>query len=97
MVPISTQIMLSVPFRLGKYNLRVIDQGWVERFGAQGIFSTLSLFMKKYQRLQYSIITSHITLMLLFFVLIILFCFDSLILSVTLKLLRWCKPQSIYL
>lgn len=72
-MPISTQIILSIPFKSGKYNLSVIDQGWVESFRAQGLFISLEIIFKKYQHIQYSIITSHLTLVFLFFGLIIIF------------------------
>ena len=74
--------------KLGAYSLKVIDQGWVERFGAQGIFRWLSSIFKKYQLWQNSIITVHLSIILLFLVFILFNCSDSLNISVTLKLLR---------
>ena len=89
-VPMSTQIMMSEPFKIGKINLRVIDQGWVESIGAQGSFKFFEMIFKKYQLWQSSIITGHLRLIIVFLLLIFIICLGSLKLSVTLKLLRWC-------
>uniref|UniRef100_UPI0030FE89BA NADH dehydrogenase subunit 5 n=1 Tax=Phyllodoce medipapillata TaxID=868040 RepID=UPI0030FE89BA len=66
MVPMSTQMMLKFPMKLGSYSLKIMDQGWVESFGAQGIFIWLSSIFKKYQLWQNSMITVHLSMMLLF-------------------------------
>ena len=88
-VPISTQIILKLPIKLGSYSLKIIDQGWVERFGAQGIFRWLSSIFKKYQLWQNSVITVHLSIILLVLILFLFSCLNSLNISVTLKLLRW--------
>lgn len=88
-VPASTQMLLSFPFKIGKLNLTLLDQGWVEIFGAQGLFIFLYKIFTKYQVIQYSIIISHVTLIILFFRIFSIICFNSLNISVTLKLLRW--------
>jgi hypothetical protein len=49
-VPISTQIIIKFPFAFGKINLKVVDQGWVEVVGAQGLFRLLSIIRKKIQK-----------------------------------------------
>lgn len=89
LVPLSTQIILKLPMKLGNYNLKIIDQGWVEVFGAQGIFLTLKNMFLKYRLLQNSFITVHLSLIVFFLVVVIVVCLDSLNISVTLKLLRW--------
>ena len=87
-VPISTQIILNFPFKIGKFNLILLDIGWVELFGAQGVFIFLYKVFTKYQVIQYSIIIIHLTLIILFFIIFRIFCFNSLNISMTLKLLR---------
>jgi len=71
-VPISTQIILDFPYKLSKYNLFMLDQGWIEIFGAQGIFLILRKLFIKYQIIQNSIITIHLTLILFFFIVVII-------------------------
>ena len=88
-VPMSTQIILNFPFKVSKFNLILIDIGWIEFIGAQGIFTFLYKIFTKYQILQYSIIISHLTLIILFITIFSILCFNSLNISVTLKLLRW--------
>lgn len=77
-VPASTQILLNLPFKAGKLNLALLDQGWVEVFGAQGVFTLLHKIFTKYQVTQYSVITGHLTLIVLFFVIFGVVCFNSL-------------------
>lgn len=87
-VPMSTQMTIKVPFSIGKINLKVIDQGWVELLGGQGAFSAVSLIFKKYQIWQSSFITVHLSIIFIFLLIVIFACLSSLNISVTLKLLR---------
>ena len=89
LVPISTQIILKFPFRFGKNRLKIIDQGWVEILGAQGLFLYLHKIFNKYQNIHNSIIINYITLISLAFILFFMLYFNSLTISVALKLLRW--------
>lgn len=84
----STQIILKLPIKLGSYSLKIMDQGWVERSGAQGIFRWLSSIFKKYQLWQNSVVTVHLSIIILFLILVLFSCLNSLNISVTLKLLR---------
>jgi len=68
--PLSTQIILKLPLRMGKYNLSLIDQGWVEVVGGQGIFVYLKKVFINYQIIQISIIISHLSLICFFFLFI---------------------------
>jgi len=89
MVPIFTQIILKLPIKLGSYSLKIMDQGWVERFGAQGIFLWLKNSFVQYQLWQNSFITVHLSIIMFFLFSILFMYLDSLNISVTLKLLRW--------
>ena len=88
-VPISTQIIIKFPFAFGKINLKVVDQGWIEVVGAQGLFRLLSIIRKKIQKWQFSFISVHLSIILIFLFMVLVFCSGSLNISVTLKLLRW--------
>ena len=45
-VPLSTQFTIKYPLTLGKYNIIISDQGWLEEFGRKGLFFLVSLFYK---------------------------------------------------
>lgn len=77
-VPISTQIILKLPIKLGSFSLKVIDQGWVESFGAQGLFSWISATFKKYQLWQSSIVTVHLSIIIIILFFILFICPNSL-------------------
>lgn len=47
--PISSQIIMQLPFFLGRSNLKIIDQGWIEVTGGRGVFCVVSRILKKYQ------------------------------------------------
>lgn len=88
MVPISTQMILKFPIMVGKNNLKVLDQGWLEICGGQGLFDLISQVFKKYIGLQASFITVHLSIIIIILVYVIFGCLNSLNISVTLKLLR---------
>jgi len=96
-VPLSTQIIIKRPLYLGKYNLILIDQGWLEEIGGQGLFIFIKSSFSNYNSIYNLNLSSYLVILLscirvLFFLItsfINYVCPDSLILSVTLKLLRW--------
>ena len=76
--PMSSQMVLTLPFQTSKYSLILIDQGWVEISGAQGLFLRIQKTFFKYQNFQNSIISIHITLIVIACLLIIIIYLDSL-------------------
>lgn len=74
----SSQMVLTLPFQTSKYSLILIDQGWVEISGAQGLFLRIQKTFFKYQNFQNSIISIHITLIVIACLLIIIIYLDSL-------------------
>jgi len=60
MVPLSTQAYLRYSMFLGKCNLVLTDQGWIEVIGPKGVFLTIKKSFKKYESL-YNIIYSSFT------------------------------------
>lgn len=97
MVPLRTQIFLKAPMVIGKYNLILLDQGWLEVIGGQGIYKRIYILFKSYERLYNIILSSFLLFILLFLfsIFFIIFSFlyiiylSSLIISMTLKMLRW--------
>ena len=96
-VPLSTQIIIKRPLYLGKYNLMLIDQGWLEEIGGQGLFSFIKSSFSNYRSIYSLNLSSYLVillrgiraLLLIIISFITYICSDSLTLSVTLKLLRW--------
>lgn len=78
-VPLSTQAIVKIPFLVGKDRLKIIDQGWVERIGAQGLFKFIIGLFKKYQMWQSSLITIHLSIIIIFIFILFVLCSDSLI------------------
>lgn len=78
MVPISTQMILGGSYKISKNNLKIIDQGWVEVRGAQGILRVVRFLSRKIQMWQASYITVHLSVIFLLLIFIFLFCSDSL-------------------
>ena len=100
LVPMSTQIMLKFPIKVGNYNLKTIDQGWIERFGAQGVFLGLKNIFTKYRLWQNSFITVHLSIIILFLFLFFINCSDSLrykrnIEAVKMAICLWAHIHSI--
>jgi len=75
MVPLSTQVYLRYPIFLGKYNLMLVDQGWLEVIGSQGAFLIIKKFFKKYEGLYNMIYSSFIYFITLMSLSIIFFAF----------------------
>lgn len=64
-VPLSTQAYLKHSMFLGKCNLVLIDQGWIEVTGSKGAFLIIKKFFKRYESL-YNIIYSSFTYFIVF-------------------------------
>jgi len=67
-VPLSTQVYIKYPISLGVYSLILMDQGWLEILGPQGVFSSLFSAFKGYESLYNIIFRSFLFFM--FFVLV---------------------------
>lgn len=67
-VPLSTQVYIKYPITLGVYSLILMDQGWLEILGPQGVFSSLFSAFKGYESLYNIIFRSFLFFM--FFVLV---------------------------
>ena len=74
-VPISTQFIIKYPLIIGKYNIIISDQGWLEEFGRKGIFFLIS-FIYKYIRTFHNL--SPLLYLSILFFFFFFFCFDSL-------------------
>nr|YP_010502218.1 NADH dehydrogenase subunit 5 [Leocrates chinensis]UXC96463.1 NADH dehydrogenase subunit 5 [Leocrates chinensis] len=66
LVPLSSQNILRPPLFLSHKLLKVMDQGWVESSSAQGINLILSKMTSLTQQWQNTLITSHLSLILIF-------------------------------
>lgn len=75
-VPLSTQVYIKYPITLGVYSLILIDQGWLEVLGPQGVFSSLFSGFKGYESL-YNIIFSSF----LYFISSVFISFTAIIIS----------------
>lgn len=74
LTPISTQIIISCPLTIAKYNLTIVDQGWGEVIGGQGVFNIFNNMFLKNQSLQRSIIIGHLSITIILIGVIILLC-----------------------
>lgn len=73
-VPSSTQVFLKYPIFLGKYSLSLLDQGWVETLGSQGLHYKLKIFYKSYENV-YNLILSSFFLFIVLLLISIFFFF----------------------
>lgn len=71
LVPVIRQGILKTPIKLAHKLLSSIDQGWVELYGAQGIFSITSSLSSNKEKWMKSITTSHLSLSFLFIIIIL--------------------------
>lgn len=72
LTPSSTQFLLNLYFPLAKNLLKFIDLGWLEFWGPQNIFKTLSTSSNWISVLQNNVINKIILLSCLFFLILII-------------------------
>ena len=71
LVPVIRQGMLKSPIKIAHKLLRSIDQGWVEIYGAQGLFKSSSYLSSNKEKWISSITTSHLSLSFLFLIILL--------------------------
>nr|YP_010536710.1 NADH dehydrogenase subunit 5 [Trochus sacellum]UYC29882.1 NADH dehydrogenase subunit 5 [Trochus sacellum] len=72
LAPLSTQPMISFPLKLGNNFFKSLDQGWLEVFGGQGVFTAAKSLSGMNQVFQGKLISSFIMMMVSSGVLILL-------------------------
>lgn len=77
LAPLSTQFILKPTSKLNHLLLKVVDQGWIELLGGQGMNLATSGISKSLQSIQKTSIITHLTLITLVLMLFIS-CIDSL-------------------
>lgn len=71
LVPVIRQGILKSPIKIAHKLLRSIDQGWVEIYGAQGLFKSSSYLSSNKEKWMASITTSHLSLSFLFLIILL--------------------------
>lgn len=89
LAPLSSQNIIKPRSYLSHFLLKHVDQGWTEIFRAQAINKSLTISTSQLQTSQKLSITSHLTLISIALILSFYIYLDSLIESMTLKMLIW--------
>lgn len=78
LAPSMRQRIISWPLSLGHKLLKLIDHGWLESLGRQGVFSSISASSTRLTNHQINPITTHLSLLVVFIIPYVILCTDSL-------------------